>query len=170
MENNAQNEPATSNLSNHTGLERVSDRELLVTRTFDHPARLVFEAWTTPALFVRWWVPRSFGIELLSYEMDFRVGGRYRLVFKAGPGEMAFFGTYREVTPHTRLSWTNEEAGDSGQLTTVTFEEAGGKTRLTVRESYPTKRALDDAVASGSTGGMEETLEQLRALLANAGA
>ncbi|HEY3497503.1 MAG TPA: SRPBCC domain-containing protein, partial [Polyangiaceae bacterium] len=109
-----------------TTVERKSERELVVTRTFNGPARIVFEAWTNPELFGRWWVPKSLGLSLLSCEMDVRVGGKYRLVFAAAPEPMAFFGTYVEVTPRSRLVWTNEEGGDGGAVTTVTFEEKGG--------------------------------------------
>jgi len=160
-------------MKNDTAAERKSERELVVTRTFNGPARLVFEAWTKPELFKRWWVPKSIGASLLSCEMDVRVGGKYRLVFSApaAPEPMAFFGSYLEVTPHSRLVWTNEEGGDSGQVTTVTFEERGGKTLLVMHDLYPSKEALDDAIASGSTaGGMGETFEQLDELLVTLGA
>ena len=148
-----------------TAAERTSERELVVTRTIDAPADLVFEAWTTPALFQRWWVPKSFGLTLLSCELDVRVGGTYRLVFQHGDATMAFFGTYREVTPPSRLVWTNDE-GDAGEtITTATFDERDGKTHITVRDLYPSKEALDAALASGSTGALPEQLEQLELLL-----
>src|ERR1700759_4632381 len=101
-------------MKNQTTVERTSERELVVTRIFNGPARIVFEAWTRPELFTRWWVPKSFGLTLLSCEMDIRVGGTYRLVFKhpASGQPMAFFGSYREVTPPSRLVWTNEEGGE----------------------------------------------------------
>jgi uncharacterized protein YndB with AHSA1/START domain len=158
-------------MKNPTTAERKSERELVVTRTVNGPARIVFEAWTRPELFKQWWVPKSFGLSLLSCEMDVRAGGRYRLVFAAAPEPMAFFGRYLEVAPHSRLVWTNEEGGDSGQVTTVTFEERGGQTLLVLHELYPSKEALDGAIASGSTaGGMDETFAQLDALLAAQGA
>jgi uncharacterized protein YndB with AHSA1/START domain len=158
-------------MKNQTMTERKSERELVVTRTINGPARLVFEAWTRPELFKQWWVPKSFGLSVLSCEMDVRVGGRYRLVFShpAAPKPMEFFGRYLEVTPHSRLVWTNEEGGDSGQVTTVTFEERGGQTLLLMHDLYPSKDALDGAIASGSTGGMGETFEQLDELLAALG-
>jgi len=148
-------------------VEQKSERELVVTRTFNGPARIVFEAWTKPELLKRWWAPKSFGLTLLSCEADVRVGGSYRLVFShpAAPKPMEFFGRYLEVTPHLRLVWTNEEGGESGQVTTVTFEETGGKTLLVMHDLYPSKEALDDAIASGSTGGTGETFEQLDELL-----
>ena len=159
-------------VKNPTTSERKSDRELVVTRTVDAPARIVFEAWTKPELLKRWWAPKSIGISFVSCEADVRVGGKYRFVFKHPASEqpMAFFGKYLEVKPHTRLVWTNEEAGDAGQVTTVTFDEKNGKTLVVVHDLYPSKQALDDAIASGSTSGMDEAYEQLDALLAALGA
>ena len=164
----ARRESEATPMKNRTTVERKSEREIVVTRTFNGPARIVFEAWTKPELIKRWWVPKSMGMSLLSCEMDVRVGGRYGLVFShpAAPKPMEFFGRYLEVTPHSRLVWTNEEGGDSGQVTTVTFEETGGKTLLLMHDLYPSKEALDGAIASGSTGGMGETFEQLDELLA----
>jgi uncharacterized protein YndB with AHSA1/START domain len=155
-----------------TTTERKSDRELVVTRTFSGPARIVFEAWTKPELFKRWWVPKSTGMSLLSCEMDVRAGGTYRLVFRhdAFPEPMAFFGRYIEVTPHSRLVWTNDEGGDGGTLTTVTFEERGAETLVVVHDLYPSKEALDAAIVSGSTGGFDEQFEQLDDLLDTLGA
>jgi uncharacterized protein YndB with AHSA1/START domain len=151
-------------------VERKSERELVTTRTFDGPARIVFEAWTRPELFKRWWAPKSMGMSLLSCEMDVRVGGRYRLVFGLGASEpMAFFGTYLEVTPHSRLVWTNDEAGDAGQVTTVTFEEKAGKTWVVLHELYPSKEALD-AAGTGAADAMPEQFEQLDELLVTLGA
>jgi uncharacterized protein YndB with AHSA1/START domain len=147
-------------------VERKSDRELVVTRTINGPVRIVFDAWTKAELFQRWWTPKSFGLTLLSCEMDVRVGGKYRLVFShpAAPEPMAFFGRYLEVTPQARLVWTNEEGGEGGQVTTVTFEERAGKTVVVLHDLYSSKEALDDAIASGSTSGMAETFDQLEAL------
>jgi uncharacterized protein YndB with AHSA1/START domain len=144
-------------VKNPTTVERTSDRELVTTRTFDAPARVVFEAWTRPELFKRWWAPKSLGMSLRSCEMDVRVGGRYRLVFDNG-GE--FFGKYLEVVPHSRLVWTNEEAGDGGPVTTVTFEETDGKTLLVLHELYPSKEALD-AAGTGAADALGEMFEQL---------
>ena len=146
----------------HVTVERTSERELVVTRTFDAPARLVFEAWTRAELFKQWWVPKSMGMTLRSIEMDVRTGGRYRLGFGDG---MDFFGRYLEVTPPARLVWTNEESGDAGSVTTVTFEEKNGKTLLVLRELYPSKEALD-AAGTGAADAMGETFQQLDELLA----
>ena len=149
-----------------TAAERKSERELVVTRTINGPARIVFEAWTKPELFKQWWVPKSFGLSLLSFDADVRAGGKYRLVFShQGSEPMAFYGRYLEVTPHSRLVWTNEEGDDGGAVTTVTFEEKGGKTLLAVHDLYPSKEALDAAIASGATSGFSETFDQLDELL-----
>ena len=161
------NDPA--DIKNGTTTERTSDRELVVTRTFDGPAHLVFKAWTTPELLMRWWAPESFGIKLVGCEVDARTGGRYRFVFEV-PGQpepMAFFGKYLEVTPPKRLVWTNEET-DDGSVTTVTFEEKDGKTHLVLHDLYPSKDALDGAIASESTGAFPEQFDQLDVVLASA--
>jgi uncharacterized protein YndB with AHSA1/START domain len=156
-------------MKNRTTVERKSDRELVVTRTFNGPARIVFEAWTKPELFKQWWAPKSIGMPLLSCEMDVRVGGRYRLEFgHESSKSMAFFGRYIEVTPHSRLVWTNDESED-GAVTTVTFEEKGGKTLLVLHELYPSKEALD-AAGTGAAGAMPEQFEQLDELLVTLGA
>ena len=149
-------------VKNPTKVERRSDRELVVTRTFDAPARLVFEAWSKPELFKKWWVPRSMGMVLHSCEMDVRTGGKYRLNFGDG---MDFFGRYLEVTPPSRIVWTNEEGGENGSVTTVTFEEKGGKTLLVMSEVYPSKEALD-AAGTAAADAMHETFAQLDELLA----
>jgi uncharacterized protein YndB with AHSA1/START domain len=148
-----------------TIVERRSDREVVVTRTINGPARLVFEAWAKPELFKKWWVPKSLGMTLKSVEMDVRTGGRYRLVFG---NDMAFFGRYLEVVPPSRIVWTNEESGENGSITTVTFEDKGGKTLLVMSELYPSKEALD-AAGTGAQDAMEETFGQLEELLATMG-
>ncbi len=161
----ARSESEPGSVKNRTTVERTSDREVVVTRTINGPARIVFEAFTKPELLKRWWVPRSMGMTLLSCEIDARVGGKYRLVFDhAGPEPAAFFGTYVEVKPHSRLAWTNEEGGEDGSVTTVTFEEKGGKTLVIVHERYPSKEALD-AAGTGAAEAMVETFDQLDELL-----
>jgi uncharacterized protein YndB with AHSA1/START domain len=154
-------------MKNDTTVKRTSEREVVVTRTVNAPARLVWEAWTKAELFARWWVPKSAGLTLLSCEIDARVGGKYRLVFRhpASGDPMAFFGRYIEVTPPSRLVWTNEEAGEAGAVTTVTLEEKAGKTLVVVHDLYPSKEALDAGI--GSTDAMGETFEQLEELLAS---
>jgi uncharacterized protein YndB with AHSA1/START domain len=166
MDARRQSEPAL--VKNQTTVERKSERELVVTRTFNAPARLVFEAWTRPELLERWWAPKSTGVSLVSCEADVRAGGRYRFEFgHEGSKPMAFFGTYLEVTPHSRLVWTNEES-DVGAVTTVTFEERNGRTLLVWHETYPSKEALDRAV-EGMEDGMPEQFEQLDELLVTLG-
>ena len=149
-------------MTNGTTVERGSDREVVVTRTFNGPARIVFEAWTSAELFRQWWVPRSLGMTLRSCAMDVRAGGTYRLEFE--PDGMAFFGTYLEVTPPSRLVWTNEEGGEGGPVTTVTFEEKGGKTMLVMHELHSSKEALD-ASGTGAADALVETFAQLDELL-----
>lgn len=143
-----------------TTAERISDREVVVTRTFDAPARLLFEAWSKPELFKQWWVPKSMGMTLQSCEMDVRTGGHYRLNFGDG---MDFFGRYIEVTPPSRIVWTNEEGGENGSVTTVTFEEKGGQTLLVMSELYRSKEALE--AEGGAADATVETFAQLDALL-----
>jgi uncharacterized protein YndB with AHSA1/START domain len=158
-------------MNSRTTVERTSDRELVARRSFDAPARIVFEAWTKPELIMRWWTPDSFGITFLSCEADVRTGGSYRFVFAHASSEqpMAFFGKYIEVIPAARLVWTNEE-GEDGAVTTVTFEEKDGKTLVVVHDLYPSKDVLDRAIASESTGAWPEQFEQLDDLLTALGA
>ncbi|ESX19181.1 SRPBCC domain-containing protein [Mesorhizobium sp. M0761] len=161
MRQRTESEPTNS----RTTVERKSERELVVTRTVNGPARIVFEAWTKPELFKQWWVPKSMGMFLRSCEMDARTGGTYRLVFGHDASDLhEFFGRYIEVTPHSRLVWTNDEGGDGGPVTTLTFEEKGGKTLLVMHELYPSKEALD-AAGTGAADAMGETFEQLDELL-----
>ena len=157
-----ESEPAP--MKNRTTVERKSERELVVARTFDAPARIVFEAWTKPELLKRWWVPKSIGMSMLSCEADVRTGGSYRFEFGHADWEkpMAFFGRYLEVTSHSRLVWTNDET-DGGSVTTVTFEEKARKTLLVVHELYPSKEALD--ANAGMESAMPETFAQLDELL-----
>jgi len=165
MDANGESDPTSG--KNRTTVERRSERELVVARTFNAPARIVFEAWTKPELFKRWWVPKSFGLTMLSCEMDVRVGGTYRLVFSHPSSEqpMAFFGRYIEVIPPARIVWTNDEGGEGGAVTTVLFEERDGETLVVLCDLYPSKEALDAAIASESTGGFGEQFEELDELL-----
>lgn len=160
----ADSEPTTAQAPSTA--TRISDREMEVKRTFAAPAHLVFEAWAKAELFRQWWVPKSAGMTLLSCEMDVRTGGTYRLEFAhpAFDQPMAFFGRYLDVVPGARIVWTNEES-EGGAVTTVTFEERDGKTLLTVHDLYPSKEALDNEIASGATGGLGETLDQLDAFV-----
>ena len=156
---------------NTTTSDRPNERELVVTRTFDGPAHLIFKAWSTPELLMRWWAPKSFGITFISCEADVRTGGTYRFVFGHPQSDqpMAFFGRYIDVQPPTRIVWTNEESGDGGSITTMTLEEKNGKTHLVLTDRYPSKEALDEAIASGSVGAYPEQFEALDALLGELG-
>ena len=156
-----------SPMKNRTSVERKSERELVVTRTINAPPRIVFEAWTKAELFQRWWVPKSLGLTLLSCELDVRVGGGYRLVFRhpAAPEPMAFHGRYLEVVPPSRLVWTNEEAGDNGQVTTVTFEERAGQDAARHARPLSLEGSARRSHGSGSTDAMDETFNQLDELL-----
>ncbi|MBK8196819.1 MAG: SRPBCC domain-containing protein [Acidobacteria bacterium] len=151
-----------------TGVERRSDRELVITRTFDAPVRIVFDAWTRPELFVRWWAPKSTGVPMIACDMDVRTGGGYRIAFGHDAATaMEFFGKYLDVVPNVRLVWTNDESGDAA-MTTVTFEDLGNKTRVVLSETYPSKEALDEAFI-GMEGTMPEQFLQLDALLLSLG-
>ena len=146
-----------------TAVQRASDRELVVTRLFEAPPRIVFKAWAEAELFRRWWIPKGAGIELLSCQMDVRTGGAYRLEFAAGDSTLAFHGRYLEVVPNARIVWTNEEE-QQGAVTTVTFQDEGGKTLLTFHEAYPSKEALEEAMA-GSAEALPTQLDQLGEVL-----
>ena len=162
---NARSESKPGTVKNRTTVERTSDREVVVTRTVNGPARIVFEAFTKAELFKRWWVPKSMGMTLLSCDLDARVGGKYRLVFDHAPEPVAFFGSYVEVQPYSRLAWTNDEGGEGGSVTTVTFEEKGGKTLVVLHESHSSKEAFDAAGGTGAAEAMRETFDQLDELL-----
>ena len=161
MENDVESDSVPG--GNRTTAERTYEREFVVTRTFSAPVRLVFEAWTKPELLKRWWAPKSFGVTIISCEVDARTGGAYRFVMghSASDQPMEFYGRYLEVTPPSRIVWTNEEGDEGGQVTTVTFEEKAGRTLVVMHDLYPSKEALDDAIASDSTSGFSESFEQL---------
>lgn len=165
MDERRESEPTP--VKSRTTVERTSEREIVVTRIFNAPARIVFEAWTTPELFKQWWVPKSMGMSLLSCEMDARTGGKYVLVFGPASAPMEFYGRYIEVSPHSRIVWTNDET-DDGAITTVTFEERGEKTLLVLHELYPSKEAFE--AEHGMEEAMPETFEQLDELLVTLGA
>src|SRR5579862_8507112 len=167
---NAGKSSQASPVKDRLSVQRKSERELVVTRTINAPPDIVWEAWTKAELFQRWWVPKSFGLELLSCELDVRTGGGYRLVFRhpSGPEPLAFYGRYLEVVPPSRLVWTNEEAGADGQVTTVTFEARAGRTKLVIHELYSLKDALDEAISAESLSWNDETFDQLDELLAPA--
>jgi uncharacterized protein YndB with AHSA1/START domain len=146
--------------------ERLSDTQTQVQRRFAAPAARVFAAWSKPELFRQWWLPASFGMTMVACEMDVRTGGTYRLEIGHPDHDqpMTFFGRYLEVVLDQRIVWTNEE-GDSGQVTTVTFAPDRDGTLLTVTDTFPSKQALDDEIASGAMGAMPQQLDQLDQLL-----
>lgn len=170
MATTTSSEPAPAN---RTSMEIVSDREIVIERTFNGPARIVFDAWTRPELVKRWWAPRSLGVSVVSIDADVRVGGGYRYVLlPAGGDEFAFSGTYTEITPHSRLVYTQvfEPMRDAGEMViTVTFDERDGTTRMVSREVYPSREARDAALESGMEHGMRETMDQLDELVASLG-
>jgi len=151
---------------NPTNVERLSDRELSVTRVFDAPPHLVFKAWSDPTIFRRWWVPAGHGINLVGCDMDVRTGGKYRLEFAAGNQTMAFHGHYLDVVPNEKIVWTNDESEGDGAVTTVTFEDKGGKTLVTYRDSFASKEALEEAM-NGAAKGLPQQFDQLAELLAS---
>jgi uncharacterized protein YndB with AHSA1/START domain len=161
---------AESTARNETIVKRTSDRELVVTRTFNARAHIVFDAWTKPELLKRWWAPRSFGVSLFECESDLRVGGTYRYAFGRDPkNPEVFSGRYLEVNSPSRLVLTQvyERMSDAGEaVVTATFEESQGRTRLTLHQFFPSKEALDGALAAGMEPGMRVTLDQLDALVA----
>jgi uncharacterized protein YndB with AHSA1/START domain len=154
-----------SEIRNRTIVERRSDRELVLTRTFDSPAKIVFDAWTKPELLKRWWAPASMGVSLFSCESDVRVGGRYRFAYGRDPKQpMVFSGTYTEVVPPTRLVFTQlfEPMRSAGEgIITATFTEREGTTEFVLHQLFPSKEALDGAIAAGMEHGMRITMEQL---------
>ena len=156
---------STGGARNPTAVERIGDRELVITRTFNAPPSTVYRAWSQSELFRRWWVPESIpGVSLVSCDMDVRTGGKYRLEFGAGGSDtMAFYGKYLEVVPNERIVWTNDE-GEEGAITTVTFEDLGGRTLVKFHEIYPSAQALEEAL-TGSAAGLPEQFEQLQELL-----
>lgn len=148
--------------ANPTTVTRKGERELVVTRAFDHPVQAVFDAWANADLFRQWWAPRSMGAVISACEIDARTGGGYRITFGEGAEAMTFFGKYVEVTPPTRLVWTNEE-GEDGPVTTVTFEAEGNRTLLTMSELYPAEVPEDalagqQAMAGEQFGQLDEVL------------
>ena len=161
---------------NQTTMELEGDREIVIARTFNGPARIVFDAWTKPELVRRWWAPKSHRVAVVGCDVDLRVGGTYRYVLRleAG-GQLAFSGKYTEVTPHSRLVYTENfeptasgvQPGDASLINTVTFDEHDGKTHVVSRSLCPSKDLRDAILATGMEHGMREAWDQLDALVAS---
>ena len=143
-----------------------SDNEILITRVFDAPAELVFDAWTTPDIVKRWWAGDR-GV-VTDAQIDLRIGGRWRWVMTANGGfEVAFNGEYREIDRPRRLVKTEvfERVPDAEALSITTFEEADGVTTMKVLARYPSKEHRDAAIASGMEGGVQTAFDQLEELV-----
>lgn len=162
----AENESA---LMNRTTLERESDREIVIRRSFDAPAGIVFGALTNPDLVRRWWAPRSLGVSVVSVEIDVRVGGKYRHVLRHdGGGDVGFSGEYLDIVPPRRLVYTQiyEPMAEAGEVVvTVSLDERDGRTHLVLHERWPSKGALDGALATNMERGFSETMDQLEQLV-----
>lgn len=146
-----------------TTLALPGDTDILITRRFDAPARLVFEAVTRPEHIRRWWAPRSRG-EMTACEVDLRVGGAWRFAMRARNGmEVEFYGTYREIVAPTRLVQTEIFAPfpDVVSVVTLTLTEHAGHTVLESRSVYPSREIRDQVIATGMEGGMRESYLQL---------
>jgi uncharacterized protein YndB with AHSA1/START domain len=159
-----------------TTLALEGEREIVITRSFNGPARIVFDAWTRPELVRRWWAPRSRGASVVACDADVRAGGRYRYVLRLDRGgEFAFSGRYSEVTPPSRLVYTEvfepkaegAQPNDAEVVVTVTFDEREGRTYMVSRSLCPSRDVRDAIIASGMEGGMRETMDQLDALVAS---
>ncbi len=149
-----------------TTLTTPSDREIVITRVFNAPPKLVFEAWTRPEHVGHWYVTR--GLTFVACQIDLRPGGTYRYVLHDASGQQyAFSGVYREVVPYTRLIYTDSFEGMPGHeaLVTLTLEEHDGKTQLVSRALYQTTQDRDAHIRSGMEQGMKETLSRLEAYL-----
>jgi uncharacterized protein YndB with AHSA1/START domain len=151
-------------------VDRRSDLELVVSRVFDAPARIVYTAFTKPEHMKRWWAPKGFGVVMYECDIDLRVGGKFRYVFgREGEPKMAFSGEFTEVVPNQKIVSTQlfEQMPQAGiAIVTATFTEIDGATTLELLQTFPTKAALDGAVATGMTDGMKLTFQQLAALCA----
>jgi uncharacterized protein YndB with AHSA1/START domain len=153
-----------------TSMKLEGDRVIIISRTFNAPARIVFDAYTRPELVKRWWAPKSRGVALSLCEADVRVGGKYRYVLSVRGEEIGFSGEYTEVTPHTRLVYTQifEPMAEAGAvICTIQLEEREGKTFFVSHESYPSPEARQATIDAGMEGGMRESMDQLDELVAS---
>ena len=139
-----------------------TDDQILITRDFDAPKELVYRAWTTPELVKRWF-GGNHG-EVLSAEIDLRVGGRWRYVTSSGDGsESAFHGEYREITPNERIVSTEVYEGypDAEAINTLTLTERDGRTTMTVLVQHPNQANRDAVLRAGMESGMNAALDKL---------
>ena len=146
-----------------------SDNEILVTREFDAPADLLFDAWTTPDMVKRWWAGDRG--QVVEAHIDLRIGGRWRWVMTANGGfEVAFSGEYREIDRPHRIVRTEvfEVFPDAEALSTITFDESNGVTTLRILGWYPSQDIRDAAIASGMEGGLQTSLDELEGLVLQA--
>ena len=158
---------------NQTTMELKGDREIVIERTFNGPAHIVFDAWTRPELVARWWAPKQRGVSVVRCEADVRVAGRYRYHLRHPHGEFAFSGEYVDVTPPARVVYTEifeptasgSQPGDAAVTVTVTFTERGGQTHVVSHSHCPTPQVRDAIIASGMESGMRETMDQLEMLV-----
>jgi uncharacterized protein YndB with AHSA1/START domain len=155
--------PATSAANSETfRVTTPSDTDICLTRLFDAPRALVFEAMTKPEHIARWWGQLGGGYSVPVCEVDLRVGGKWRIVGRHPKGEVAFHGVYHEITPPDRLVYTElMEPYPDGSLVTTVFTEEGGKTRLTVTASYPSKAVRDMVLSSGMERGAALSYDRL---------
>jgi uncharacterized protein YndB with AHSA1/START domain len=150
-----------------TAVTTPSDREIVSERVFDAPRERVFAAYTDPQLIPRWWGPR--GTTTIVDQMDVRPGGAWRFVSRDSNGsETGFRGTYREVTPPERIVQTFEWEGMPGHVLveTATFEDLGGRTKVTATSLFHTPEERDGMLASGMESGLTESHHRLAELLA----
>jgi uncharacterized protein YndB with AHSA1/START domain len=148
--------------SNALTVTTPSDREIVMTRVFDAPRDLVFEAHTSCEHMSRWWGPRKY--EFASCEIDFRPGGKWRIVHRGPDGEeYAFHGEYREIVPPERIVWTFEFEGWPGNVSveTLTLEEHAGKTTFTATSVYDTVEQRNGMLESGMEEGAAESMDRL---------
>ena len=149
----------------------VKDRKpvetVQLTRLVNAPRERVWQAWADPQQFVQWFAPKPF--QLIIRKLDFRVGGKFDMAMRGPDGsDFPFTGTYREITPPAKIYWSGEfPGGPQDQISTVvTFQEQGGKTKLTDKSVYQSVEDRDGMLESGMESGAAETMDRLEELLA----
>ena len=157
----------TNDQQETTAVTTPSDREIVTERVFAAPRDRVYAAYTDPELIPQWWGPR--GTTTIVDQMDVRPGGAWRFVHRGPDGETGFRGTFREVTPPERIVQTFEWEGMPGHVLveTATFEDFGGRTKVTTNSLFHTPEERDGMLASGMERGLNETHDRLAELLAN---